>query len=248
MPRTMTALTIAALTAIGISSCSAAPRPHITASQATRERAAQAARALGVNGSSDATQNAVTVLRLGILATPSDTAGLTAIGLGYIAAKLSPSGAQLAVTAFTTPAAEATALTAGTIDAAYTTPAAARAAWVSTHSGIRIIAGADQSRGGVTAIILTVRTNYLSAHYPEITGLLQGHIEAVALLTTSPTTAIIAARREYAALGSATLGRPEISAFSQYSATCNPGRITTRGLFDLAPVNTLLRASGMSAA
>lgn len=247
MPRTTAALSVAvaAVAAAAIAGCSTAPKPQITAAQATRERAMQSGHALDLTRSQDATQKDAPVLRLGILATPADTTGLTAAAMGYIAAKLSPSGAQLAVTAYTTPAAEATALIAGVIDAAYTTPAAAQTASRNTRGGIRIIAGADQDRTGASVVILAARTAYLRVHSRQITSLLQGHIQAIALLTTDPATAIPAARTELQSLRHTALSHQMTAAFSSYRATSNPGATSIRGLLDLAPFNTLLRASGL---
>jgi ABC-type phosphate/phosphonate transport system substrate-binding protein len=247
MPRTTAALTVAAaaIAAAAIAGCSAAPKPQITAAQATRGRAIQSGDALDITRSQDATPKDVPVLRLGILATPADTTGLTAIGLGYVAAKLSTSDAHLNVTAYTTPAAEANALITGTIDAAYTTPTAARTARQNTGNGVRIIAGANQTSTGTTAVVLAARTTYLRAHGPQITSLLQGHIQAVALLTTDPATAIPAARTELQALLHATLSPGTTTAFNQYRATSSPGATGIHGLLDLAPINILLRASGL---
>jgi ABC-type nitrate/sulfonate/bicarbonate transport system substrate-binding protein len=183
-------------------------------------------------------------LRLGVLAMPADSTGLIAVGLGYVGAKLSPAGTQLLVTAYTSPAAESAALEAGTIDAAYTTPAAARAAWQHTSGGIRVIAGATDTKGGTPAVVLAASTSYLHSHGGQVTDLLEGDIQAIAQLTTAPAAATPAARAELQTLLGRKVSKSETTGLSLDRAAPNPGA-GPAGLTDLSSFDTLLRASGL---
>jgi hypothetical protein len=240
------AIAAAAIVTAGCSSSSSSARPHVTARQAARQRGIAAARALNP-ARTDATTRPVPRLRLGILATPAATTGLAALDLGYIAARLAPSGTQLDTTAYTSPAAEAAALTAGAIDAAYTTPAAALTAWQHSHHGIRIIAGATDTATGTPAVILAARASYLTSHKASITALLQGQIQAVLQLTTNPAAAIPAARAELQALLHQPVTVRAAAALTRYRSTASPGPAPdgTSALLNLTPLNTLLKASGL---
>jgi ABC-type nitrate/sulfonate/bicarbonate transport system substrate-binding protein len=244
------AVAAAVITAFLTTTGSSPPR-RPTAAQAARQRASQTDRALGITRTQPATPVRTPQLRLGILATPADTTGLAAIQLGYIAAKLSPSGTHLTTTAYTSADAEATALADGAIDAAYITPAAATTAWQHPGHQVRIIAGADQTADGAPAVVLAVRNSYLTNHPARITDLLQGHIQATTLLTSSPALALPAARDELQQLTHHQITKTTSAAFGRYRATNSPGTPDTSGsseLLDLALVNTLLRASGLAPA
>jgi hypothetical protein len=246
MPRTATALAVtAALTtaAAAITGCSTAAKP-LTAAQATRQRAEQASHALDLPRAQPATPQTVPVLQLGILATPADTTGLAAAGLGTIAAKLSPSGIQLKITTYTSSAAETAALAAGRLDAAYTTPAAAIATWQYHHAAICVIAGATQTASGTPAVVLAASSTWISAHPAAVTGLLEGDIQAVLQLLTTPATAIPVARTELQAIQSSKITHAQFLAFSRYRATGNPGA-EPAGVANLSAARALLAASGL---
>jgi hypothetical protein len=240
----------AAVTTAFLTTNGSSPPRRPTAAQAARQRAKQTDRALGITRTQPAKPVRAPQLRLGILATPADTTGLAAIQLGYIAAKLSPSGTQLTTTAYTSADAEAAALADGTIDAAYITPAAATTAWQRPGHPVRIIAGADQATDGAPAVVLAVSNSYLMSHPAHITDLLQGHIQATTLLTSSPALALPAARDELQQLTHHQITKTTSAAFGQYRATNNPGTVDSSSseLLDLTLVNTLLRASGLAPA
>jgi ABC-type nitrate/sulfonate/bicarbonate transport system substrate-binding protein len=239
---------VAALTVIALAGCSTHPKTQLTAAQAAHQRAIQTGHALNIARSQPAKVQAVPQLRLGLLATPADTTGLVAIRLGFIAAKLSPAGVRLSVTAYTSPAAEAAALTDGTLDAAYITPAAAITAWQRTRRGICIIAGATSTATGTPAVVLAARAGYLTAHPTQTTDLIQGHIQALALLTTSPATALPAERAELQSVTHSASSRNINAMLSNYRATADPGQMPAadyRDLFDLTAIELLLKDSGM---
>jgi hypothetical protein len=226
-----------------------------TAAQAAHQRDVETGRALNVSRSS---QKAVRrpQLRLGILAAPADSTGLAAAGLGYIAAKLSPSGTDVTYLAYTTSAAEAEALAAGAIDAAYIPPDAAVIAWQRTQHAIRIVAGADQTTSGAPAVVLVIRAAYLSSHPSQTTDLLQGDIQATTLMIMSPAVGLPAARAELEMLTRHKITKATTAAFGRYRSSNNPhqsdiavaGGSSAASLFDLTVVNSLLRASGLAPA
>ena len=90
------------------------------------------------------------VVRLGVLADAPDATGLAAVQLGYFAEDLGD-GVHLNVVGYTSAAAEAAALEAGQLDAAYIDPVAALTAWRVTGDGVRIISGAGS--GGAELVV-----------------------------------------------------------------------------------------------
>ena len=117
--------------------------------------------------------------------------------------------------------------------------------------------------GRYTTAVLAVSQRYLSAHPAAATSLLQGQLRAIAYLRTAPASAEAAVSRKLAAAG--TRVRPAVLAqsFAQLTFTNDPmtpsmlteaqraaaaGLLkpvpTLAGLFDLGPLNKLLRSAG----
>jgi ABC-type nitrate/sulfonate/bicarbonate transport system substrate-binding protein len=248
--RTLAAAGLAA--AVLTAGCSASPHPP-TIAQIHRQQGAAAGRALSV-GHGTAVITPLPTVQLGLLTSAAGGTGLTAQALGYFGQELG-NHLTLHITSLATPQAQDTALTTGRLDAAYLTPAAAITAWHATHGQIRIISGAAISPGGATAAVLAVTTRFLTTHPTWATALLRAQIRATLLLATDP-----AAGRHAAATELATLAGPAAAARAtaplaalQYTDNPQPqailnqastaGQIT--GIFDLTPLNTLLRASGL---
>jgi hypothetical protein len=238
------AASLAAL-AIATAGCASSARPPVTANQAARERGIAAGHALNIGRSQPATQRPAAQLRLGILATLADPAGLAAVKLGYISARLAPAGMRLTITSYTSPAGEAAALAAGSIGAAYTTPAAAVTAWQFTHGGIRIISGAAATTSGNPVTVIAASVGYLRTHAAGITSLLQAQIQATVLLTTNPATGVSSARTELEDLLHHKVTKAAVSALARYQITCNPGDTGLGGIDNLTTINILLKASGL---
>lgn len=236
-----------------------------TAAQAARERAIAAGRALNVGRGGGQIVHRPQ-LRLGILAAPAAATGLAGIKLGYIAVQLTASGTDLTAQPYTSPAAEETALLSGRLDAAYLPPVQAIQAWQATNGKIRIIAGAN-SRGSTTVAVLAVTTTYLASHAGQVRELLKGHIQATTTLLTDPQAGHAAAAAELASLTAGkTTARHAASAVALIRGTCDPGAASLiaqagtaasagqlkpvtnlSAIFDLTPLNELLRAAGQAA-
>jgi NitT/TauT family transport system substrate-binding protein len=138
----------AALAAIALAGCSSAARSADPA--AAKARAGGAVGAVvfsAAPGTSGAHQQ---VLTLGYVADVPDAVALVGLQEGYLRGDLSPA-AELDAVPFTDGAAEAAALAAGRIDAAYIDPVAAVSAWQASRGGIRILAGA--ASGGSKLVV-----------------------------------------------------------------------------------------------
>ncbi|HEY1620068.1 MAG TPA: hypothetical protein VGG25_20760 [Streptosporangiaceae bacterium] len=209
------------------------------------------------------------VIRLGITPTAADAAGLTGLQLGYFRTQLGP-GITLTPVPFTTPAAEAAALAAGRLDAAYLPPVQAVRAWTTSRQKITVIAGAaTRRRHGhpATAAVLAVTRRLLTRHPAMVTALLKAHIQATSLLSTNKTAGNAAAAQEFTALATRPVSHraltrelAKITAASdplpasirkQASAAAAAGQVPPppglAGMYDLTPLNTLLRAAGLPA-
>jgi NitT/TauT family transport system substrate-binding protein len=90
------------------------------------------------------------VVRLGVTADAADATGLAGVQLGYFAQDLG-GDVHLTVVGYTSAAAEAAALEAGQLDAAYIDPVAALTAWRATRGGLRIVSGAGS--GGAELVV-----------------------------------------------------------------------------------------------
>jgi NitT/TauT family transport system substrate-binding protein len=90
------------------------------------------------------------VVRLGVLADAADATGLAGVQLGYFAQDVG-GGVHLNVVGYTSAAAEAAALGAGQLDAAYIDPVAALTAWRATGGGVRVVSGAGS--GGAELVV-----------------------------------------------------------------------------------------------
>lgn len=90
------------------------------------------------------------VVRLGVLADAADATGLAGVQLGYFAQDLG-GDVHLNVVGYTSAAAEASALEAGQLDAAYIDPVAALTAWRATSGGVRIVSGVGS--GGADLVV-----------------------------------------------------------------------------------------------
>jgi NitT/TauT family transport system substrate-binding protein len=116
--------------------------------------------------------------------------------------------------------------------------------------------------GRFSTAVLVVSRKYLDAHPATVTGLLQAHIRAETLLTTSPAAARMAVTEKLTTGGT---GSPAalLPAFAQVTFTSDPLAATIlteaqhaatagilapitslRGLYDLTELNKLLGASG----
>jgi hypothetical protein len=262
---TLTIAAAATATTIILTTGGSPPSPP-TAAQAARQRGIATARALDAGrGTPQIIQRPR--LQLGILAQPDDATALTGLRLGYYALQLSASRTQLAAQPYTSPTAETAALTAGRLDAAYLPPVAAIQAWQQTSGNIRIISGAA-TRSTTTTAVLAVTTAYLTQHPVQVQELLKAHIQAATMLTTDPATGRAAAAAELQPAGTATksLSRQITDALTLVTATCNPGAAsvlaqaraaaaagqlkpvtTITGIYNLTPLNQLLKAAGQAA-
>jgi hypothetical protein len=238
--------------------CSSGPHaPSWT--QLRKQQGTAAGRALSVGHGTDVAQRLPTV-RLGLLATVAGGSGLAGQGLGYFGQELG-NQVTLDVIGLGTEPAQAAALASGRLDAAYVSPVAAIDAWQDTHGHIRVISGAATSRGATTAV-LVVTTRLLAAHPNWVNALLRAQIRAGLLLDTDPVSGQHAAATELAALAGRPAAAQAAAQFPLARFTDNPQAqsVLTQaeqagtmhspanalvGLYDLAPLNQLLRASGL---
>jgi ABC-type nitrate/sulfonate/bicarbonate transport system substrate-binding protein len=160
-------------------------------------------------------------------------------------------------------AAEATALAAGKLDAAYLDPMTAVQLWQDSRGQLlRVIAGASSSgtAARLPAAVLVVTAKFLSAHPAMVTSLLKGQIQGTSLLTTDRPAAQAAAAAEFTDLSGHSL---PVNSLAPFTYTDNPlaaamlaeaqhaaaaGQLkavsSLAGLFDLGMLNKLLRAIG----
>lgn len=209
------------------------------------------------------------VVRLGLVGGLADAPGLVAAQKGYFQQALGAT-VILQPVPYTSAAAEARALAAARLDAAYLDPVTAVRLWQASRGRLlRVIAGA--SSGGTAAkvpvAVLVVTRSFLSAQPALVTALLKGQVQGTDLLTTDKVAAQAAATAELTDLfGHSRTARQITTGFAQLTYTDDPlatamlaearhaaaaGQLKSvaslAGLFDLDPLNRLLRAVGQLA-
>jgi NitT/TauT family transport system substrate-binding protein len=201
------------------------------------------------------------VLRLGVLAEPAAGIALADLRDGFFQAELAL-GTVLTAVPYGSASAEAAALAAGRLDAAYISPVGAIEAWQATRGGVRIIAGAAVT-GPDTTAVLAVTTRLLASSPAAVRSLLRGHIQAEDLIATDLTAAQPLVQAELASLGVRLSRRQLTAALARIRFTDNPvpasvaaqARHATAdglispvtglgGIYQLGPLNTLLRSAG----
>lgn len=223
---------------------------------ATRERLAVAADGGGQ------------VLRLGVTRQLADAAGLVGTRLGFFQQALGTS-IRLQLIPFRSAAAEGEALEAGQLDAAYLDPVTAVRAWLATgRDPILIVAGAAARGTGADradAAVLVVTAALWKSRSTAALDLLKGHIQAERVLGTDPVQAAGVIEAELTALGARRVKGKSLSrALARIEYTSDPlapsvqvqatraeaAHVIKRlppsltGLYDLGPLNQLLRAAG----
>jgi ABC-type nitrate/sulfonate/bicarbonate transport system substrate-binding protein len=202
-------------------------------------------------------------LRLGFVPGAGDGSALVGLQDKLFRADLGPSVALVPVR-FDSPEAAEAALASGQLDAAYLSPLSAVAAWQVTRGGVRVISGAAASQGQ-SAVVLVVTARFLTAQPGKIQGLLKGQIQASQVLELQPMAGWRLASAELTALGQRTSPPQFAREAANYRYSCDPleasvlaqARLAaTAGslkavtslasLYDLAPVNQLLRAAGFA--
>jgi ABC-type nitrate/sulfonate/bicarbonate transport system substrate-binding protein len=244
-------------TAILIAACSSSPQRAGSDTAQTGAAAGDAAVGTPV------APTAGNQVRLGFVATAADSSALVGVQDNLFLADLG-SGVALEPIPFSSSSAEESALVAGRLDAAYLDPVSAVRAWQSTRGGVRVVSGAA-SAGGKSAAELVVTSKFLAAEPGRVQGLLKGQVQAAQLLLTNPISA-----RQLAVTKLASLGvHQTVQGFAALSAGlrfgCDPLESSVRaqaqqaastgalkpvsslsGLYDLVPVNKLLRAAGFA--
>ena len=138
MRRAVSAAAAAGLVAVLAAGCSSPQPPTVTTVRQQQGR--DAGKALSVGHGIDVAA-ALPQVRLGLMDDLCDGSGLAAAGLGYFGQELG-AGVRLEPEGYSSPAAEAAALAAGRLDAAYIDPVAALAAWQARGGPLQIISGA----------------------------------------------------------------------------------------------------------
>lgn len=257
MRRLAQAAGVAALVLVLATACSSAP--HTTGSDAKQTGAggpgAVAAAAPNATGSN--------VVRLGIVGSAADGVALVGVRGDLYQADLG-SGTALEAVSFPSGAAAAAALTRGQLDAAYVDPVSAVTAYQQTGGRVRVVAGAA-TRGQQSEAVLIVSAKFLAAHSIEVQGLLKGEVQAVQLLISNPLSAWRLAAAELTQLGR----KVSAPGFARLQAglrfNCDPmtasieaqtraavsaGQLkaveSLNGLYDLGPVDQLLRSAGLA--
>jgi len=211
------------------------------------------------------------VFRLGLVPQLTAAAGLTGVQLDYFQQALG-SSVRLQLVPFTSAAAEGHALAAGRLDGAYLDPVRAVRVWLASgRKLIKVLAGAAGARTGssseVTRAVLVVRTTLLRTRPAVVAAIVKGQIQAEQVLVTEPARALPVIGAELAALGVRgvslrVLARsmagitysndPLVSSvLAQVSRANSAGLIkpppsSLAGLYDLGPLNELLRAAGQA--
>jgi len=211
------------------------------------------------------------VVRLGVVPELADGIGLTAAQLGYFQRALG-AGARLQLVPFSSALAEAGALAAGRLDAAYLDPVEAVRLWLASPGGrVKVVAGAASStaepgrRGRSASTLLVFTQSFLAGRPGQVTAVLKGDILASQLLATDPARGRPAVAAELAALlgrrvRAAKLARSfrhvsftndplasSVSAEARRAAAAGllgPLPRSLAGLYDLGPLNRLLRSAG----
>lgn len=272
-PGTVAAVAVglsAAMLAATLTSC-ASPSPQAIARQKARASARLAFRektaakkrlAVAADGGGH-------VLRLGLMPQLADAAGLAGVRLGYFQQQLGVT-VRLQVVSFTSATAEGAALAAGRLDVAYVDPVTAVRVWLTSgRKLIKVLAGAAarsaRARPGTTSALFVVTTQLLATSPALADAMLKGQIQAEQVLGTDPARALGPIGAELTLLGARGVKDKQLArALSRVSYSNDPvvssvlaqasraaalGRIqplppSMVGLFDLGPVNKLLRAAG----
>jgi ABC-type nitrate/sulfonate/bicarbonate transport system substrate-binding protein len=159
--------------------------------------------------------------------------------------------------------AEAGGLADGHLDAAYLDPVAAVGVWQSSRGAVRIIAG-GAATGGTATTVLVVTSKFLASEPAAVNGLLEGQVQANQLLSTNQTSAKASLSAELAtlnhpvkasqlahSLATFTFGNNPLAASVAAQAmkaaaagTLKPVKDLS-SIYDLAPLNNVLRADGL---
>jgi len=158
------------------------------------------------------------------------------------------------------------------LDAAYLDPVTAVRVWLASgRKLIKVLAGAASTRTGssgeVTRAVLVVTTTLLRTRPAVVAAIVKGQIQAEQVLGTEPATALPAIGAELAALGVRLVSLRALarsmtritysndprasSVLAQVSRAASAGLLKPRpsslaGLYDLGPLNELLRAAGQA--
>lgn len=248
----LAAVLLSALIAVVLAGCGSPARPSVAAEQ----------KALLADGGG-------AEVRLGLVSQPPDAAGLAGVYMGSFQRDLG-AGVRLQVVPFTSAAAAGQALADGRLDAAYLDPVTAVRLWQDSRGKlVQVVAGVASSRAaGVSrdedACAVLVFTRALLLDRPAVArGLLEGDVQAVTALQVDPVSARAAVGQELADLGTRIPGTALARALAQVSFTNDPmaGTVLAQarqaaaagqlkpvtslaGLYDLAPLNVLLKAAG----
>jgi ABC-type nitrate/sulfonate/bicarbonate transport system substrate-binding protein len=207
------------------------------------------------------------VFRLGLVPQLADAAGLVGAQLGYFQQDLGDS-VRLQLVLFASQAQEGQALAAGRLDGAYVNPVTAVRVWLaSDHKVIKVLAGTSARDGDRAVAVLAVATRLLRTRPATVAAIVQGQIQSEQIIDTDPARALPAIRAELAALrvrrvkermlarsfaGLTYTNNPLASSvLAQATHAASAGLIaplpsSLAGLFDLGPLNKLLRAAGQA--
>jgi NitT/TauT family transport system substrate-binding protein len=162
-------------------------------------------------------------------------------------------------------AAEGQALATGQLDAAYLDPVTAVRLWQDSRgTRLTVVAGAASGRTGEDDSAVLVFTRALLTDRPaQARGLLEGDVQAVAELDGDPAVARTAVGQELTALGALVPVKTLAEEFTQVSFSNDPmaGAVLAQarqaaaagqlkpvtslaGLYDLGPLNVLLKGAG----
>jgi ABC-type nitrate/sulfonate/bicarbonate transport system substrate-binding protein len=160
---------------------------------------------------------------LGVMADATGASALAGLQQGYYSQQLG-GHVQLNVSSYGSGEAEAAALSAGQLDAAYIQPRDAYTAWQRSGHKLRIVSGATSDRHGTTATcVLVISTKFLTTHAAEARELLQAQVRATQLIDTNQALAITAARTELVALlGHKVTSRQLMTSIARLAFTNNP--------------------------
>jgi ABC-type nitrate/sulfonate/bicarbonate transport system substrate-binding protein len=263
----------ASIVVLALATSCAAPSAQVSAHQKAEvsARLALKARSAAAKRVALAADGGGSVVRIGVMPGLTGAAGLVGARLGYLQQALGP-GVRLQLVPFTSVTAEGNALAAGRLDAAYADPVTVVRVWLaSDRKLIKVLAGAAEvpgSQGGTTTALLVVTSKLLRTRSAVADAVLKGQIQAEQLLATDPVAALGAADAELASLGVHGAGYRQLaSSFRRLRFTNDPqvasvlaqakraaarGQVqplpsSMAGLFDLGPLNKLLRAAGQSA-
>jgi ABC-type nitrate/sulfonate/bicarbonate transport system substrate-binding protein len=165
---------------------------------------------------------------------------------------------------FASSAAAESALVHDQLDAAYLNPVSAVAAWQATGGGVRVVAGAASSKGQ-SSVVLVVTAKFIATESGKVYGLLKGQVQASQLLELDPLSAWRMAAAELTALGQRTSAPQFAREAATFRFSCDPVETSIlaqarqaaaartlkpvsslASMYDLAPVDQLLRAAGFA--